>query len=185
MYILPGEGELPRAHNFPGGSHPRCCKNRKVASWSIPHSAHSVQQFLGFANYYRRFIRDFSTIAKPLHRLTERGANFKWTDACQSAFVELRNHLSTPPVLAFPDFTREFILDTDASDCGIGGVLSQVDANGHERVIAYGSRVLSKPERQYCVTRRELLAVVAFTDHFRPHLIGQQFVLRTDHGSLT
>ena len=92
---------------------------------------------------------------------------------------------STPPVLAFPDFSREFILDTDASDCGIGGVLSQMDANGRERVIAYGSRTLSKPERQYCVTRRELLAVVAFTEHFRHYLLGQPFTLRTDHGSLT
>ena len=84
----------------------------------------------------------------------------------------------------FPDFTHDFILDTDASDCGIGGILSQIDANGLKRVIAYGSRVLSKPERQ-CVTRRELLAVVTFTDHFRPYLIGWRFILRTDHGSLT
>ena len=164
------------------GVTPDNTKIEKVASWPIPQSTRSVQQFLGFANYYRRFIKDFSTIAKPLHRLTERGANFKWTDACQAAFIKLRKHLSTPP---FPDFSRKFILDMDASDCGIGGVLSQVDANGHERVIAYGSRLLSKPERQYCVTRRELLAVIVFTDHFRPYLIGQQFVLRTDHGSLT
>ena len=72
----------------------------------------------------------------------------------------------------------------DASDTGIGGVLSQLDSDGRERVIAYGSRLLSKPERQYCMTRRELLAVVTFTQHYHPYLIAQKFTLRTDHGSL-
>ena len=87
-------------------------------------------------------------------------------------------------MLAYPDFSRPFILDTDASDVGIGGVLSQVDGEGRERVIAYGSRLLSKAERRYCVTRRELLAVVAFTQQYRPYLLGRKFQLRTDHGSL-
>ena len=68
---------------------------------------------------------------------------------------------------------------------GIGAVLSQLDDEGREHVVAYASRLLSKPERQYCVTRRELLAVVAFTSHFRPFLLGCNFILRTDHGSLT
>ena len=76
-------------------------------------------------------------------------------------------------------------MDTDASDTGIGAVLSQVDENGRERAIAYGSRLLSKQERRYCVTRRELLAVVVFTRQFRPYLLGQNVQLRTDHGSLT
>ncbi len=73
--------------------------------------------------------------------------------------VELRRQLTTTPVLAYPDFTREFIVDTDASDTGIGAVLSQVDDEGRERPITYASRLLSKAERKYCVTRRELLAV--------------------------
>ena len=79
---------------------------------------------------------------------------------------------------------KPFILDTDASDTGIGGVLSQADGEGRERVIAYGSRLL-KPERQYCVTRRELLAVVTFIQQYRPYLVCRRFTLRTDHGSLT
>ena len=93
--------------------------------------------------------------------------------------------LVTAPVLAFPDFTRPFILDTDASDTGIGAVLSQSMEDGCEHVIAYASRVLTKPEHHYCVTRRELLAVVTFVQHFRPYLLGRKFLLRTDHGSLT
>ena len=103
----------------------------------------------------------------------------------QSAFEELKNHLVTAPVLAYPDFSKPFNLDTDASNTGIGAVLSQCDEEGRERVIAYASRLLSKPERSYCVTRRELLAVVVLTKHFRHCLLGRQFTLRTDHGSLT
>ena len=130
-------------------------------------------------------MKDFATIAKPLHRLTEKTAKFEWTDECQAAFEEIRRRLVTAPILAFPDYTRPFILDTDASDTRIGTVLSQVQEDGRERVIAYASRVLTKPERRYCVTRRELLAVVTFVHHFRPYLLGRQFLLRTDHGSLT
>lgn len=167
------------------GIAPDPAKVEKVAAWPEPKTTREVQQFVGFASYYRRFIQDFASIAKPLYRLTERTNIFNWTAECRTAFNELRRCLTTAPVLAYPDFTREFIVDTDASDTGIGAVLSQVDENGHERVIAYASRVLSKPERRYCVTRRELLAVVVFLREFRPYLTGRHFTLRTDHGSLT
>ena len=162
-------------------------KTEKVAQWPVLKSRKEVQQFLGLANYYRRFMRDFATIAKPLHRLTEKTAKFEWTSECQTAFEEICRRLITAPILrlAFPDYERAFILDTDASDTGIGAVLSQVQEDGSERVIAYASRVLTKPERRYCVTRRELLAVVSFVQHFRPYLLGRRFLLRTDHGSLT
>ena len=159
-------------------------KTKKVATWPIPNSIKEVQKFLGFASYYRRFIQDFAKIAKPLHRLTEGSTPFKWTAECHTAFLDLRQRLVSAPVLAHPDFNRQFILDTDASDTGLGAVLSQVDDQGREHVVAYGSRVLSKPERQYCVTRRELLAVVTFTHHLRPYLLGRRFLLRTDHGAL-
>ena len=160
-------------------------KIEKVATWMAPHSKQEFRKFLGFASYYRRFIKDFAQITKPLHRLTEDTATFAWTEPCQAAFEKLRRRLTSAPVLAYPDFNRQFILDTDASDVGIGGVLSQVDDEGRERVVAYGSRVLSKPERRYCVTRRELLAVVTFTRQYRWYLMGRRFLLRTDHGSLT
>jgi hypothetical protein len=161
------------------------CKVEKVVNWPVPTSTKEIQQFLGLSSYYRRFIKGFADIARPLHRLTERNAVFRWTRECQSAFDTLRAVLTSAPVLAYPDYTKPFILDTDASNSGIGGVLSQRDANGEERVIAYASRALSKPERNYCVTRRELLAAVYFTKYFRLYLLGQPFTLRTDHGSLT
>ena len=96
-------------------------KTSKVATWPVPQCKREVQQFLGFANYYRRFIRDFAQLARPLHRLTERMVPFVWTNQCQESFDTLRRCLCTAPVLAYPNFGRPFILDTDASDVGIGG----------------------------------------------------------------
>ena len=160
-------------------------KISKVAHWPEPTTTKEVQKFLGFASYYRRFIQGFAHMARPLHRLTEQNYHFKWTTECRQAFEELKAKFTTAPVLAYPDYSRPFILDTDASDSGIGAVLSQYDDNGQECVVAYASRMLSKAERRYCVTLRELLAVVVFTQQFRPYLLGRKFTLRTDHGSLT
>lgn len=97
----------------------------------------------------------------------------------------LRHQLSSPPILVHPDFSKPFVLDTDASDMGIRAVHSQVGKEGEEHVIAYGSRLFNKAERRYCVTRRELLVVVTFCQQFWHHLMGHNFVLRTDHGSLS
>lgn len=158
-------------------------KTAKVSDWPTPMTVQQLQQFLGLASYYRRFVKDFSQISSPLHRLTEQGREFKWTDECAQAFSTLKQRLTHTPVLAFPDFTKPFTLDTDASDSGIGAVLSQT-ADGQERVIAYASRSLTKTERRYCVTRKELLAAVTFIQQFRPYLLGSKFKLRTDHSSL-
>ena len=160
-------------------------KTEKVTTWTTPTSVRETQQFSGFAGYYRRFVKDFAQVARPLHRLTEHPTNFVWTTECQDAFDEVRRRLTSTPILAYPDFSRQFVLDTDASDTGIGAVLSQIDGEDQERVVAYGSRLLTKPERRYCVTRRELLAVVTSTKQYRSYLTGQRFLLRTDHGSLT
>ena len=159
-------------------------KIQKVVDWPVPVNKREVQQFLGLISYYRRFIKDCSSVAKPLYQLIERSRPFYWTTECDQAFKRLREYLTAPPVLVFPDFSKEFLLDTDASDQGIGAVLSQIQSDGQERVVAYASRLLSKSERRYCVTRKELLAVVVFLHHFRQYLLGQKFILRTDHSSL-
>ena len=114
----------------------------------------------------------------------EKNTLFEWTATCQQAFDNLRNCLMTSPVLAYPDYSKRFVLDTDASDYGIGAVLSQVNDDKSECVVAYASRYLTRQEQRYCVTRRELLAIVEFTQHFRQYLLGRKFTLRTDHGSL-
>ena len=159
-------------------------KVEKVAHWPTPTSPQEVQQFLGLASYYRKFIQNFASIARPLQRLTEHGRTFMWTTECATSFAVLKQRLTTAPILAFPDCSKPFVLDTNASHDGIGAVLSQV-YEGTERVVAYTSRSLTKVERKYCVTRKELLAVVVFIKQFRPYLLGQSFKLRTDHGSLT
>jgi len=158
-------------------------KTEKVASWPRPQNITEVRSFLGFASYYRRFLRNFSGIATPLHALTGKNARFFWTEECEIAFQTLKNNLISSPVMAMLLDEGEYRLDTDASNLSIGAVLSQVQ-NGEERVIAYGSRTLNSSEKNYCVTRRELLAIVYFTKQFRTYLLGNEFLLRTDHSAL-
>ena len=124
-------------------------------------------------------------IAKPLHRLTEKTAKFKWSVQCVQAFKHLKQRLISAPILTLTLTILKNLVDTNVSDFGIGDVLSQKKADGSECIIAYASKVLSKPERRYCVTRKELLAAITFIKHFRPYLLGNPLVLRTDHCSLT
>ena len=154
-----------------------------VKEWKEPTTVKQIQQFLGLCNYYRRFVYQFSEIAAPLTRLTEKKTDFHWDLECQVAFDGLKEALCEAPILAYPRVSGLFIVDTDASNTGIGGVLSQVQEN-EERVIWYASKKLSRAQRQYCVTRRELLAAVIFLQEFRHYILGQEFVLRTDHNSL-
>ncbi|KAK2899766.1 hypothetical protein Q8A73_012895 [Channa argus] len=137
-----------------------------IKEWPQPTTTSELRSFLGLASYYRKFLKDFATIASPLHRVTEKGRRFEWSEACSRAFQRLKVDLSEAPVLAYPDPQQPFIVDTDA-------------------MVAYYSCSLSRPERNYCVTRRELLAVVLAVRHFRPYLLGTRFTLRTDHASLT
>ena len=154
-----------------------------VANWIPPSTIKGVREFLGFTGYYRRFVPDYSTVAQPLVRLLGKDCKFKWTDACQDAFRALRALLIKAPVLAFPKEDLPYIVDTDASDYGIGGVLSQC-IEGTEHVIAYYSKSLNPAQQKYCTTRRELLAVVATLDHFKGYVWGPKFVVRTDHAAL-
>ncbi|GBM95150.1 Transposon Ty3-G Gag-Pol polyprotein, partial [Araneus ventricosus] len=126
---------------------------------------------------------NFSAIARPLHKLTEARTNFNWTEECEKSFNSLKQALITSPVLTYPRTDKEFILDTDASNEGIGAVLSQKIGN-EECVIAYFSKSLGKPERNYCVTRKELLTIVKSIEHFHHYLYGRKFLLRIDHASL-
>ena len=154
-----------------------------VANWIPPSTIKGVRKFLGFTGYYRRFVPDYSTVAQPLVRLLGKDCKFKWTDACQDAFKALRALLIKAPVLAFPKEDLPYIVDTDASDYGIGGVLSQC-IEGKEHVIAYYSKSLNPAQQKYCTTRRELLAVVATLDHFKGYVWGPKFVVRTDDAAL-
>ncbi len=117
--------------------------------------------------------------------LQNRGENkFRWEFEQATAFAALKEALTAPPVLALPNHTDDYILDTDASDLSIGAELVQVQ-NGVEKVVAYGSFALTKEQRKYCTTRKELLAIVRFTRQYRYYLLGKPFTVRTDHSSLT
>jgi len=142
-----------------------------------------VRAFFGLASYYRRFVRNFASIAEPLTRLTKKNTPFKWTDDADIAFTRLKQALLESTTLAFPVPGLPCILETDASDVAIGAVLSQV-VDGVERPIAFYSRIMNFAQRNYCPTRRELLAVIAALQHFRHYLLGTHVTLRTDHHSL-
>ena len=154
-----------------------------IKNWPTPHCLRDVRAFFGLASYYRRFVKGFATIAEPLTRLTKKQVRFVWTEEAQQAFDALKKALMDATTLAFPYPDRPCTLDTDASDVAIGAVLSQV-VDGVERPIAFYSRIMNSAQRNYCTTRRELLAVVAALQHFRHYLLGSQVILRTDHHSL-
>ena len=116
-----------------------------IADWTTPSNAKELKQFLGLASYYRRFVRGFAKIASPLHHLSEKKKAWAWTDECEQAFKLLKHHLISAPILRLPNFSQDFILDVDASENGLGAVLSQLD--GHEQVVAYASRALTKAEK--------------------------------------
>ena len=154
-----------------------------VREWPTPKNVHDVRAFLGLCSYYRRFVPNFAADSAPLCALTGALKKFEWTPECTAAMNALKEKLTTSPILALPRDAGGYTIDCDASNFGIGCVLSQ-GQDGEERVIAYASRLLSKTEKNYCVTRRELLAVVYFVRYFKHYLLGRKFLIRTDHSAL-
>ena len=158
-------------------------KVKAIKEWPQPKDLHELRSFYGLCSYYRKFVQDFAKIAAPMTNLMRAETKFQWTQPCEEAFEEMKRRLIESPILALPQQDAHFILDTDASNFAIGGVLSQIQ-EGQEKVIAYGSRSLTKEERNYCVTRRELLAVTEFLKKYRQYLLGRKFSVRTDHAAL-
>ena len=158
-----------------------------IRNISRPTCVKDVRSFLGLAGYYRRFIKDFATLAAPLTKLTTKQMTsrpFAWTAACDNSFTQLKQQLCAAPILAYPQFDRMFTLYTDASDVGLGAVLAQNDDTGVERVVAYASRALSERERRYATTEKEALAIHYATEHFRLYLLGRRFKIVIDHSAL-
>ncbi len=155
-----------------------------IVEWSTPTRVGHVRSFLGTTSYYRKFIPNFANIAKPLHKLIGKKSTLHWADEAQKAFENLKKALVSAPILVYPDMSKPFIVDTDASDYAIGGVLSQIQ-EGQECVIAYASKSLTKEQNSWCTTKRELFAVVHFVAYrWRHYLEGSEFTIRTDHSSL-
>ena len=165
------------------GLQPEQSKIEAVVNWPVPRTATQVRSFLGLASYYRKFVKGFANIARPLHTLTEKGVAFDFSEDCQKAFDTLKAALTASPIIGYPLDDHDFILDCDASGQALGAVLSQLQ-DGKEVVLAYYSKVFSPAERNYCTTRRELLALVSSVKQYHHFLYGRVTTIRTDHGAL-
>jgi RNase H-like domain found in reverse transcriptase len=133
---------------------------RAILSAPVPKNVKAVRSFLGFAGYYRRFIQDFSQIARPLNALLKKDRQFEWTTETDEAFRTFKEKLTSAPVMEYPDWNQPFILQTDGSTTGLGVVLSQRGKDGLEHPLAYSSRSLNPAECNYSATELECLAVV-------------------------
>ena len=169
-----------------GEVHPEERNLDAIEKFPRPVTKKKVRSFLGLTGYYRKFIPGYSTIALPLTDLTKKTArtDVEWTDACETAFNELKRRLMNSPVLKSPDLSLPFILQTDASDRGVGAVLSQISPDGSEHPISYFSRKLLPRETRYATVEKECLAIKLAIQAFRVYLLGRRFTVQTDHRSL-
>ena len=141
-----------------------------LKNFPLPTTLKQLQQFLGLTSYYRHFIPAYAQIAQPLHALIRKGVLFWWTAECEAAFDTLRAKLLTAPVLGYPDFTKDFTLETDASKVGLGAILSQYQEDQKLHPVAYASRSTSASEANYAITNLETLGVVWAVTHFQYYL---------------
>ena len=158
-------------------------KIQAIQKYPAPRTPKGIKDFLGLTGYYRRFLLEFSKMARPLSSLLKKDVSFHCGSSQHTAFDHLRSALQKEPILQYPNFEMEFHVTTDASEYAIGGILSQA-VDGKELPIAYASRLLNKAEINYATIEKELLAIVYCVRHFRPYLYGRKFILFTDHQPL-
>ena len=171
-------------------------KIEKIKNWPKPSNPDELRSFVAFAGYYRRFVKDFSKITKPLTELlpptstrknskSKKTKEWKWEQEHEDTFNHLKEVMTSPPVLAYPDFQNPFELHTDASGKGLGAIIYQ-SQNSQKKVIAYASRSLSRPERNYSAFKLEFLALKwAVTERFSDYLMNNHFTVYTDNNPLT
>lgn len=162
-------------------------KIKGILEWPVPTTVKQVRGFLGFGNFYRRFIDHYSDIAKPLNDLTKKDQPFVWTPECQQAFDLLKKKFTSQPLLQMPDISKAFLIESDASLFATAAVLRQQDANGDWLPVAYLSQSFNPAERNYEIYDRELLAIIRALDAWRHYLEGSPHTTRilTDHKNLT
>uniref|UniRef100_A0A7M5WLR4 Uncharacterized protein n=1 Tax=Clytia hemisphaerica TaxID=252671 RepID=A0A7M5WLR4_9CNID len=165
------------------GVRPNEENTKKVKEFPRPKNAKQMKSFLGLCSYYRRFVPKFADLSAPLFHLTKLGVKYEWTHECEKAFQHLKDILTSDPVVAMPDFTKRFYLQTDASNTGIGWTLSQKH-DGMDRAVHYGGRALKPAEKNYPVIEKESLAIVAAVKNLHNYLANDQFTILTDHQPL-
>jgi hypothetical protein len=159
-------------------------KIKKIQDFPRPKSLKQIRSFIGLASYYRRFIQNFAAIARPLHDLTKTTKTIEWSQKATDSFETLKQKLIHAPVLTRADFTKPFIIVCDASQKGLGTILSQLDENGKEHPVIYASRGLKNSEQNYGATKLECLALIWSLQMFRPYLLGKKFTVISDHSPL-
>lgn len=167
-FIISEKGTLPNPN-----------KTRCIDEYPRPQTVVEIQRFLGLCNYYRKFINNFAKMAKSLYYLCSKDVPFLWNNSCENAFNDLKKAITSPPVLAFPDFNETFVVHTDASNVAVGSVISQLD-----RPIQFASRTLNSAQRNYSTIERELYAIIFALEVFRHYLLGFEFILYCDHKPL-
>ena len=162
-------------------------KVKGFADWPIPQSVKDVQSFLGFGNFYQKFIPKFSTLAAPLKNLLKKSPQFEWTQEAQQVFEELKQRLTLAPVLMMPDQARPFQIECDASKYASGAVLTQLDSNGDHHPVAFLSKTFNETEWNYEIYDRELLALIQALDEWRHYIqgSGHTTIVYSDHQNLT
>lgn len=158
-------------------------KIKVIKNYPRPTDKDATRRLVAFANYYRRFIKNFASMAQPLNGLTKKNVDFIWSDECEEAFQTIINTLSSPPILKYPDFKKEFIVTVDASKSACGAVLSQ-KFNGNDLPIYYASKSFTKGELNKSTIEKELLAIHFAIKQFRPYIYGTKFTVRSDHKPL-
>jgi hypothetical protein len=154
-----------------------------IANLPTPKSVKDVRSFLGHADFYRRFIKDFSVISKPLCNLLIKDNVFEWTEHCEKAFVRVKNLLTSAPVIQPPDWSLPFEIMCDASNYAMGAILGQ-RKDKKSYVIYYASKTLNNAQMNYTTTEKELLTVVFACEKFRSYLIGSPVVVFSDRAAL-
>jgi hypothetical protein len=154
-------------------------KTRAMLAWPLPSNVTELRRFLGLTGYYRKFVRNYGVIARPLSNLLKK-KGFHWDDAATEAFAALKQAMSTTPVLQLPDFQKPFVVETDACATGIGAVLMQ-----DHHPLAFLSKPLSTANQQLSIYEKEFLALIMAVEHWRPYLQRGEFIVKTDHHSLS
>ena len=184
-----GFSEVSLVGHVVGNGHikPQQDKVSAVVNFPQPVTKTDVRSFLGLVGYYRKYIPNFASIAAPLTDLTKKGkpTRVEWTKECAEATCTLKEYLTREPVLVNPDFSKGFILQTDASDRGLGAVLSQLHSEGNECAITFLSKKLLPREQSYSTVEKECLAIVWACKQLRHYLFGRKFIVSTDHQPLT
>ena len=160
-------------------------KVNSILNCQRPTTKKQVRSFLGLIGYYRNFIANFSTVSAPLSDLTKKGQpnKVRWQEAQENAFVALIQKLGRSPILCLPNFEKEFLLRTDASESGIGAVLLQ-EQGEYKLPIGYASKKLLDREKRYSTIEKECYAIVWGVQKFKCYLYGKEFILETDHRPL-